>query len=108
MVLSFTSLAERKNIALNLKPDKEILKAYIDKEKLEKIINNLLSNAFKFTPEGGEIICYVGKRDNNIEIKVSDQGTGIPKERIDKIFNRFYQVDGSHTREREGTGIGLS
>jgi len=108
LVLSFTSLAERKNIALNLKTNKEILKAYIDKEKLEKIINNLLSNAFKFTPEGGEIIFYVGQRDNNVEIKVSDTGTGIPKERIDKIFNRFYQVDGSHTREREGTGIGLS
>ncbi|MEJ2104415.1 MAG: two-component regulator propeller domain-containing protein, partial [Ignavibacteriaceae bacterium] len=108
LVLSFTSLAERRNITLNLKTDEEILKAYIDKEKLEKIINNLLSNAFKFTPEGGEIIFFVGQKDNNIEIKVSDTGTGIPKERIDKIFNRFYQVDGSHTREREGTGIGLS
>jgi len=75
---------------------------------VEKIITNLLSNAFKFTPEGGNIDFTVEKMIKEAEIKISDNGIGIPRERIDKIFDRFYQVDGSHTREGEGTGIGLA
>jgi signal transduction histidine kinase/ligand-binding sensor domain-containing protein/CheY-like chemotaxis protein len=123
-VLSFSSLAERKKIELKFNTVEEDLKAYIDKDKLEKIVNNLLSNAFKFTPEGGKIVVSVSKptpmsppgrgikgvghKGEVVEISVSDNGIGIAKERLDKIFNRFYQVDGSHTRESEGTGIGLS
>ena len=108
LVLSFTSLAERKKITLQLNTIEENLNVYIDKEKVEKIITNLLSNAFKFTPEGGKIDFTVEKMINEAEIRISDNGIGIPKERIDKIFDRFYQVDGSHTREGEGTGIGLA
>jgi DNA-binding response OmpR family regulator/anti-sigma regulatory factor (Ser/Thr protein kinase) len=69
----------------------------------------LLSNAFKFTPEGGEIKVLANIKDEAfVEISIRDNGTGIPKENISKIFDRFYQVDGSHTRKQEGTGIGLS
>ena len=63
---------------------------------------------FKFTPEDGLVEVNVGKSDKYLDIKVSDTGIGIPREKMSKIFNRFYQVDGSHTREQEGTGIGLS
>jgi len=107
-VLSFSSLAERKIITLSFNTIEENLNLYFDKDKLEKIINNLLSNAFKFTPEGGKIDFTVEKMINEVEIRIADNGIGIAKERIDKIFNRFYQVDGSHTRESEGTGIGLA
>jgi DNA-binding response OmpR family regulator len=75
---------------------------------VEKIITNLLSNAFKFTPEGGKIDFTVEKLIDVAEIRIADNGIGIAKERLDKIFDRFYQVDGSHTRESEGTGIGLA
>ncbi len=108
LVLSFTSLAERKKITLKFNTIEENLNVYIDKEKVEKIIINLLSNAFKFTPEGGRIDFTVEKMIKEAEIRISDNGVGIPKDRIDKIFDRFFQVDGSHTREGEGTGIGLA
>ena len=108
VVLSFNSLAERKKITLRFNIFEETLRIYIDKDKVEKIINNLLFNAFQFTPEGGEIDFTVKKLVEEIEIKISDNGIGIPKEKINKIFDRFYQVDGSHTREGEGTGIGLA
>jgi signal transduction histidine kinase/ligand-binding sensor domain-containing protein/DNA-binding response OmpR family regulator len=107
-VLSFSSLAERKKITLKFNSAEDNLNVFVDEEKLEKIVSNLLSNAFKFTPEGGTIECTVNKLDSYTEIRVEDNGIGIAKERLDKIFDRFYQVDGSHTREGEGTGIGLS
>jgi parallel beta-helix repeat protein len=107
-VLSFSSLAERKKITLNFNTIEENLNVYVDKDKVEKIINNLLSNAFKFTPEGGKIDFTVEKLIEDAEIRIADNGIGIEKERKDKIFDRFYQVDGSHTREGEGTGIGLA
>ncbi len=108
LVLSFTSLAERKKIVLKFDAQEENINIYIDKEKIEKIITNILSNAFKFTSEGGEIDFKVLKFETEIEISVKDTGIGVPEERIEKIFDRFYQVDGSQTREGEGTGIGLA
>jgi signal transduction histidine kinase/DNA-binding response OmpR family regulator len=104
---SFSSLAERKGIYYGQK----IIASHVgcfDRDKLEKIINNLLSNAFKFTPEGGTVHfkAQVGKGQLIIEVK--DSGIGIPKEQQQSIFNRFYQVDDSTTRTSEGSGIGLA
>jgi DNA-binding response OmpR family regulator/two-component sensor histidine kinase len=106
--LSFTSFAERKKIMMQFNSIDESLFVYIDRDKVEKIINNLLSNAFKFTPEGGKIDFTVERMIDKVEIRITDNGIGIPEERIDKIFDRFYQVDGSHPRQGEGTGIGLA
>lgn len=108
MVLSFVSLAETKKINLNFNSFVKKLDVYIDREKFAKVINNLLSNAIKFTSEGGTIEIDVSRKENNVEINISDTGIGIPNQKLEKIFDRFYQVDGSHTREQEGTGIGLS
>jgi signal transduction histidine kinase/DNA-binding response OmpR family regulator/streptogramin lyase len=108
LALSFTSYAERKKITLNFTSTEDKIVVYIDKDKIEKIITNILSNAFKFTPEGGTIEVTVRTDERNSNIIISDTGVGIPKEKISKIFDRFYQVDGSHTREQEGTGVGLS
>ena len=108
LVLSFASLAERKKIQLNFNSGFSELTVYLDRDKIEKIINNLLSNAFKFTMEGGTIGVTVNKTAKAAEIIISDNGIGIPEDRLQNIFNRFYQVDGSHTREQEGTGIGLA
>ena len=108
LALSFTSYAERKTITLKFTSSEAEIVVYIDKDKIEKIITNILSNAFKFTPEGGTIEVTVRTDERNSNIIISDTGVGIPREKISKIFDRFYQVDGSHTREQEGTGIGLS
>jgi len=87
-----------------------------DAGKVELILNNLISNALKFTPAGGSVVVNVGRVQNPsnveaVEIRVADSGIGIPAEVLDKIFDRFYQVDpdeSGHTRAGEGTGIGLA
>ncbi len=118
LLLSFEPLAYKKNISLRSDFPEKQPDAYIDKDKFEKIMINVLSNAFKFTPEGGEVEvslnhCSTGfpaaqPDDNFLEISIRDTGIGIPPDRIDKIFDRFYQVECSHTYEQEGTGIGLA
>ena len=106
---AFHSQAKQKNIHYQIDiPDTEQL-VQLDPEKLEQIVYNLLSNAFKFTPEDGKVSFHASLEKNHIlRIAVSDTGLGIPEELQDKIFDRFYQVDGTSTRSFEGTGIGLS
>ncbi len=108
IILSFHSLAERKNISFNYNCNDDEIIAYLDKDKIDKIITNVLSNAFKFTPEGGKVEVEINKSAKFAKIIITDTGVGIPQNHIDKIFNRFYQVDGSHNREQKGTGIGLA
>ncbi len=141
LLQSFCSYAERKRITIKFKSSENEIIVYIDKDKFEKIFTNILSNAFKFTAEGGEIevtafpkspskegtfntallplegmytntiVASEGRRvgqNGFVEISIHDNGIGISKDKISKIFDRFYQVDSSHTREQEGTGIGLS
>ncbi|MCW8809678.1 MAG: ATP-binding protein, partial [Ignavibacteriaceae bacterium] len=121
LVHSFASYAERKNIALRFISQENEIIAYIDKDKVEKIIVNILSNAFKFTPEGGLIEVAIKSKPSSfpplakgelkggsVEISIRDTGIGISKEKIPKVFDRFYQVDGNHKSEYEGTGIGLA
>jgi len=109
LVKEFDSIADQRDISLRIIVEQENIEVYFDKEKLEKVITNVMSNAIKFTPGGGRITVKVAKTsESEVEITVRDSGIGIPKSEILKIFDRFYQVDGSHTREHEGTGIGLA
>lgn len=80
----------------------------IDEEKFERILLNLLSNAIKFTPVGKSILVNLRTRNGKICIQVKDSGLGIPKDKMELIFERFGQVDSSLSRQAEGTGIGLS
>ncbi|MEC4814448.1 MAG: ATP-binding protein, partial [Scytonema sp. PMC 1069.18] len=80
---------------------------YIDREMWEKIVLNLLSNAFKFTFEG-EIAVHLRHRDDHVELAVQDTGIGIPSEEVPHLFKRFHRVKGSRGRTFEGSGIGLS
>lgn len=95
---------------INLIFDTEVEEKIIscDGEKIERIILNLLSNATKFTNEGGSIIVNICDNDNSVIISVKDTGIGIPKEKQEAIFERFVQVDKSLSRNRLGSGIGLS
>jgi len=107
---AFTPYAERKHITLECESTHRHINIGFDREKMEKILNNLLSNALKFTPEHGRVklILEVGDPSEGITIRLRDTGPGIPANKLDRIFDRFYQVDGSSTRDHEGTGIGLS
>ena len=104
---SFLPLSEKKNIRLKLKIEKGFKPFYFDKGKVEMIVDNLMSNAIKFTNEGN-VKLSVGKTENKLQIKVTDSGIGISKSNLPKVFDRFYQTDASSTRENEGTGIGLA
>jgi signal transduction histidine kinase/ligand-binding sensor domain-containing protein/DNA-binding response OmpR family regulator len=109
IVMTFESIAETKDITLKIRLEKEDVEAYFDKDKMQKILSNILTNAFKFTPEGGKItVRLIETNSNSVIISVCDTGIGISKKDIPKLFDRFYQADNSHTREHEGTGIGLS
>ncbi len=109
ITMSFESVAERIDITLKVKSASDEFELYFDKEKMTKIMTNLLSNAFKFTPEGGKItVTILESNHNSVAIKVKDSGVGISEEELPKLFDRFYQVDSSQTRGHEGTGIGLA
>ncbi len=107
----FESLAIQRKISLKFSSEKEEILVYIELEKFETILFNLLSNAFKFTPEGGEIsICFIenNKDDASITFTVSDTGIGIPAEQLLYVFDRFYRVNEVGVKDQEGTGIGLA
>ncbi|MDB5120114.1 MAG: hypothetical protein JWN56_1332 [Sphingobacteriales bacterium] len=105
--LSFQNLAISRNISYSFESDIESIELFFDKDQLEKVLFNLLSNAFKFTPDEGQISVSVIRDSDFVKIKVTDNGKGIPPESQDKLFSNFYQVDeyGSH---QIGSGVGLA
>jgi len=111
-VSSFDSFAEQKNITVQFISKIDSLFANIDIEKIEEVIDNLLSNALKFTPSRGKIIITIDVEtiefSENAVISISDNGVGISEEKISNIFDRFFQADNTSTREYEGTGLGLA
>lgn len=102
---SYDSMAERKGIHYHVHFPEGSVIAFFDKDKLEKIVSNLLGNAFKYTSEGGTVSVHVVIEDSRLRVSVDDNGPGISKKELDKIFDRFYQVEG---REDKGSGIGLA
>lgn len=81
---------------------------YADKDGIERVVLNILTNSIKYTGENGNIKIYVGFVYNDAYIKIIDNGIGIPEEDLSRIFDRFYRVDKARTREMGGTGLGLS
>lgn len=80
----------------------------IDPDKLNQVIDNIISNALKYSPEGGQISFKVQVLEKTIEVSIRDQGMGIPKGNVEKIFQRFYRVDKARSRKLGGTGLGLA
>lgn len=100
----FDGLAESKNISYSFTSNKSSLHIWVDEDKIEKVLINLLSNAFKFTPEGGTISMNVNLHEDTLSIIVKDNGSGIGDEKLLFVFDRFYT---DVTNNTTGTGIGL-
>lgn len=81
---------------------------HADKGRVTQVLDNLMANAIKFSPEGGTIVVDVQETENEVLMVISDEGIGVPQDKLDRIFDRFYQVDGSSKRRFGGTGIGLA
>ena len=105
LAASFESMAERKQIHFYFHLPEQTTIAFFDKDKLEKIVTNLLANAFKYTTEKGSVSLNVEYDEDRLRLEVEDSGPGISKKDLLKIFDRFYQVEGS---EDKGSGIGLA
>ncbi len=115
LVESFHSLAENKGVQIHFLTDFESLTMDYDETRLQQVVFNLISNAIKFTPTGGNIYVSVHLQEpivltqNRVFVlKIKDTGIGITEGSLPFIFDRFYQADDTHTREGEGTGIGLA
>jgi two-component system sensor histidine kinase KdpD len=84
------------------------LMALVDARQMEQVLRNLLSNAIKYSPDGGTLTLRVCREDDEIRMSVSDQGIGIPREEQERIFERFYRVEGGLSQEVYGIGLGLA
>ncbi|MGP4073699.1 cell wall metabolism sensor histidine kinase WalK [Piscibacillus sp. B03] len=101
---------------LNLKEDitisreipKRDYRVWIDKDKIIQVLDNIISNAIKYSPQGGEIVVKVVEEKHQLLTKISDEGVGIPEEKLDRIFDRFYRADKARSRQLGGTGLGLA
>ena len=99
---------QKKNLTGECYVTADVPLVYADKNGIERVVINILSNAMKYTDEGGNITVYVGFVYNDAYIKIKDTGRGIPEKDLEKIFERFYRVDKDRARETGGTGLGLS
>jgi signal transduction histidine kinase/DNA-binding response OmpR family regulator/ligand-binding sensor domain-containing protein len=108
LVENYHYLADHKKVQLTFEPTMEQLAMEYDKEKIQHIVSNLLSNAIKFTPKGGEVVLSLTLSEPMVCIEVRDNGIGIPPEALDRIFDRYYQVQDPLSKGEPGTGIGLA
>jgi len=107
VVTALQPLAEKNNIRLQKTVAENLPELQADAGKIESVVTNLLNNAIKFTPQAGRVSIHVQKTENEMVIRVSDTGMGIPKESLPKIFDRFYRVN-RPGKQIQGTGLGLS
>jgi two-component system phosphate regulon sensor histidine kinase PhoR len=100
--------ATYKNISINTKIDGDISELIGDNDQFKQMLINLVDNAVKYTPEGGAVEVAACNQGSDVIIKVKDNGIGIPKEHIPRLFERFYRVDKARSRNVGGTGLGLA
>lgn len=100
--------AKNKNQTISYTAMNQMPVIRINRDRLEQVLMNILSNAIKYTPEGGSVEVFSSRVYNNLIISVIDNGIGIPEENLPRIFERFYRVDKARSRETGGTGLGLA
>ncbi len=108
VIKNFTILAKEKNIKLSLETPDETINYPIDTSYFERMLDNLMSNAIKYTPNGGKVTISLKDCEENYELHIADTGLGIPKEDIPRLFEAFYRVKKQTHRLESGTGLGLS
>jgi PAS domain S-box-containing protein len=108
LVATINPIAEQRHINISVKILTDMDQAMVDSNRLMQLLNNLVSNAIKFSPEGETIEVSVNDNDAFVRVSVADHGPGIPKEFHQEIFQKFTQVGSSTTRTRNGSGLGLS
>ncbi|RIW31600.1 cell wall metabolism sensor histidine kinase WalK [Bacillus salacetis] len=101
-------MSKNQNVTFKRHMPEKALFVEIDKDKLTQVLDNIISNALKYSPEGGLITFSIIEKDETIVVSVSDQGLGIPQDNLTKIFERFYRVDKARSRQMGGTGLGLA
>jgi hypothetical protein len=106
--LSFTEMAFQKNITFTFETTISQPTIWFNKNEIEKVLYNLLSNAFKFTNEGNSITLLLSETNTHIQVEIIDQGIGMSKKNLQKIFNRFYKMPHKSTTNSEGWGLGLA
>lgn len=107
-IIVFEQRIEEKNLKVDIRLCDEKLLVWADEDRILQVVTNLIDNAVKFSFEGGELKIWTYCAENKVYINISDTGEGIPPEEQQNIFERFYKVDKSHSRNIPGTGIGLS
>ncbi len=100
--------AKNHSLSVSFRKDGDTKEFFGDRDRLEQVVTNIISNSIKYTPAGGEIRVVCGARYTEAFIKVSDNGIGIPQKDLPRIFERFYRVDKARSRESGGTGLGLA
>jgi signal transduction histidine kinase len=105
---AFDTMAEKQKINLQIEIDGIDHFIYADQDRIEQVIVNIAGNAFKFTPEDGKITARLSDEGSKITVSISDTGPGIPKDEMEKVFEKFHQVDNSATRGVGGSGLGLA
>ncbi|MFK7924956.1 MAG: two-component regulator propeller domain-containing protein [Bacteroidia bacterium] len=106
--LSFLGLAQRQNIDYHFETEAEEYLLWYDRDKMEKVFYNILSNAFKFTPEGGNILVIIKQKADKLEIHIKDNGPGIAPELQEQIFERYFERTDNQDKTKQGIGIGLA
>lgn len=101
-------LTKNQNVSFNRKLPEYPIFVDIDEDKMTQVLDNIISNALKYSPEGGQVTFSVEEELNFIIVSIADEGVGIPSENLDNIFERFFRVDKARTRKLGGTGLGLA
>lgn len=108
VVTTMQMVAKEQRHTIRFSATTELPDFYGDRDKLEQLLYNIISNSVKYTPDGGKIEVFSGKLYNDVYIKIRDNGIGIPEKDLRQIFERFYRVDKARSRELGGTGLGLA
>jgi len=108
LMADFQAAAEQVGLALAAEVALDLPPLFGDPHHLRRVLDNLLGNALKFTPAGGTVTVRLWRDGGEAVLEVADTGVGIPRGQLDRIFERFYQVDGSTSRRYGGTGLGLA
>lgn len=104
----FSVQTQNRNIRIHIQAETGVRFAWLDRDQIDQVLDNLVSNAVKYTPDGGTVRIVARRIDDKLMLSVEDSGIGIPKKDLERIFERFYRVDKARSRNMGGTGLGLS